>query len=303
MPSHLWVMPASGGPAHRLSDGSWSLATEDPDEVSDPSWSPDGKSIAVVRFPTPLFGDSLGSVVDIIDSESGSIKRLTSNTGLENTPIFAPVGFDVAYQRNTNGDAMNGVAIYVMDRFGVAGRDIRASIDRNVTAAVWAKNAEALWLQGQAGTDDMLWYVPLVGAPKAAALGAVGPVILGNTAQNGAIVFVGASASHPQELYIVASPSSPPLQLTNDNDFVSSIQLGKTVSVQWQNDGYHEDGVLTYPPGYKSGKKYPLVLYIHEGPQEASTRSWDGQRQLFASHGYLVFQPELQRREACRICR
>ena len=178
-----------------------------------------------------------------------------------------------------------------MDRFGVAGRDIRASIDRNVTAAVWAKNAEALWLQGQAVTDDMLWYVPLVGAPKAAALGAVGPVILGNTAQNGAIVFVGASASHPQELYIVASPSSPPLQLTNDNDFVSSIQLGKTVSVQWQNDGYHEDGVLTYPPGYKSGKKYPLVLYIHEGPQEASTRSWDGQRQLFASHGYLVFQP------------
>ena len=111
MPSHLWVMPASGGPAHRLSDGSWSLATEDPDEVSDPSWSPDGKSIAVVRFPTPLFGDSLGSVVDIIDSESGSIKRLTSNTGLMKIRRYSRRGRipTLRTSGHTNGDAMNGV--------------------------------------------------------------------------------------------------------------------------------------------------------------------------------------------------
>ena len=291
MPSHLWLINADGGSAHRLSNGSWSLATSDPDQLAEPSWCPNGRTIAVVRFPTPIYGDSLGSIVELIDSKSGSIKRLTNNDGLENAPLFAPHGFSVAYQRNTAGDFMNGVALYVTGRPGMAGRDVRRSIDRNVTAAVWTRDARALWLQGQSGTDDMLWYVPLAGAPHSAALGDVEPVSLGNTGRNGAVVFVGATKYHPQELYMLASPVARPVQLTNDNRFVSSLNLGRTVSVRWRSDGYNEDGILTYPPHYVRGKKYPLVLYIHEGPQEASTRSWDGQRQLFASHGYLVFQP------------
>jgi dipeptidyl aminopeptidase/acylaminoacyl peptidase len=32
-------------------------------------------------------------------------------------------------------------------------------------------------------------------------------------------------------------------------------------------------------------------LLIHGGPQSASTLGWSSQRQLFAAHGYLVFQP------------
>jgi len=53
--------------------------------------------------------------------------------------------------------------------------------------------------------------------------------------------------------------------------------------------------VLTYPPGCVAGKKYPLVLQIHGWPQYASQEAFDtdypGLTQLFAAHGYLVFEP------------
>jgi len=49
--------------------------------------------------------------------------------------------------------------------------------------------------------------------------------------------------------------------------------------------------VLTYPAQFVRGKRYPLVLLIHGGPQSASVEGWSNRRQLFASHDYFVFEP------------
>ena len=40
-----------------------------------------------------------------------------------------------------------------------------------------------------------------------------------------------------------------------------------------------EDGVLTYPPGFQPGTKYPLVLYIHGGPRSASKEAFSARAQ------------------------
>ena len=117
---------------------------------------------------------------------------------------------------------------------------------------------------------------------------------LGNVARNGALVFVGSTPMHPPELYLLASPEAKPVALTDLNAAVARAPLGHDVAVDWIGpNGFHEDGILTYPPGYdaSSKKKLPLVLLIHGGPQGASTLGWAPQAQLFASHGYLVFQP------------
>ena len=49
--------------------------------------------------------------------------------------------------------------------------------------------------------------------------------------------------------------------------------------------------MLTYPPGYVAGKKYPVVLYIHGGPTAASTASFAAAPQVLAGQGWLVFEP------------
>jgi dipeptidyl aminopeptidase/acylaminoacyl peptidase len=71
--------------------------------------------------------------------------------------------------------------------------------------------------------------------------------------------------------------------------------LGAVRQVDWTLDGFHETGVLTYPPGFVAARKYPLVLQIHGWPQYASQQAFDtdypGLTQLLAAHGYLVFEP------------
>ncbi|HEV2261572.1 MAG TPA: S9 family peptidase, partial [Candidatus Rubrimentiphilum sp.] len=292
IPSHLWVISSDGGTAKRLTGGSWSLGTVDPGAGSEPTWSSDGKKIAYVHFPTPLIGDSLGAFVEVVDAQTGKRVRLTGNNGLEGGPAFAPAGNAIAYDRNARGDATNGTAIYVTHLGGGPGNDIRARIDRTINGKAWAPDGKAIWLFGPDAAHTAAWYVALSGAIKRVQLGNVAISQTGNTAQKtGALAFTGTTTNHPGELYYLPSPNAQPIRLTNFNRFITKLQLGRVTEVNWRNDGFAEDGVLTLPPGYDPRKPYPLVLVVHGGPQAASTQAWNNQNQLFAAHGYLVFNP------------
>jgi dipeptidyl aminopeptidase/acylaminoacyl peptidase len=69
------------------------------------------------------------------------------------------------------------------------------------------------------------------------------------------------------------------------------LELGRMERVQWRSDNFQIDGVVTYPPGYQSGRRYPLVLFIHGGPRGASTTTFAVAPQWLASHGWVVFEP------------
>ena len=292
IPSHLWVISSAGGTARRLTSGSWSLGTVDPGSTSGLSWSPDGTKIAFEHFPTALNGDTLATVIDVIDVRTGKFTPLTGNTGLEGGGTFAPTGAAIAYSRNTGGDPTNGNAVYVTRLGGGPGKDIRKQIDRTINGTAWDPSGKAMWLFGPDRSHTAAWYVTLGGSTRSVNLGNVAISQTGQTARKtGALAFVGTTTSHPAELYYLASPSSKPVRLTNYNGFISKLQLGQVTAVNWKNDGFSEDGVLTLPPGYNPQKSYPLVLVIHGGPQSASTLAWNSQNQLFAAHGYLVFNP------------
>jgi dipeptidyl aminopeptidase/acylaminoacyl peptidase len=291
MPAHLWTIAASGGQARRLTKGSWSLGTYDPTQISDISWSADGSKIAVTRVPTPLVGDSLASVVEIVDARTGKTARLTHSAGPESSAFFAPAGNAIAYVRNTNGDPTNGNAVYVTRR-GSDPIDVRAKIDRNINGDLWAPDGKSLWLFSQDGEHNAVWYVCADGTNvRRVDLGAVSTGGAENTAKNGAVTFVGTTPDHPAELYYLASPDARPQRLTAVNALTRGTQLGRVVAMHWRNDGFAEDGVLTLPPRYDPSRAYPLVLIVHGGPQAASTIGWNSQNQVFAAHGYIIFNP------------
>ena len=293
MPGHLWVTAASGaGKARRLTRGSWSLETVDPSVTSNVTWSPDGKRIAFIHFPTPIIGDSLGSIIETVDVRTGRRSALTGNKSLEGNPAFAPTGARIAYSRNTAGDPANGVSIYVTHEGGGPGVNAGAKIGRNIDGMTWAPDGKSLWLFGPDGERTAAWYVSAQGSrARRALLGNVALSETGNTSRDGALPFIGTTWNRPDELYYLASPRSQPVRLTNENAFVAKLDLGRVVPVRWRNGRFTEDGVLTLPPQYNPSRSYPLVLIIHGGPQGASTIAWSSRNQLFAAHGYIVFNP------------
>ena len=70
-----------------------------------------------------------------------------------------------------------------------------------------------------------------------------------------------------------------------------ACEYGRTEVIAWQSDGLTHNGVLTYPPSFAPGRKYPLVLVVHGGPRAASLETFAAQAQLMAGRGWVVFQP------------
>ncbi|MFZ0638545.1 MAG: S9 family peptidase [Candidatus Acidiferrales bacterium] len=297
-PSHVWLISSDGGDAKRVTSGTWSLPIVfPPSPPSSPlSWSPDGKSLLITRQETAEPGDGDETTLQILDVETGKMRKLTSHDNLESAGVLSPDGTQVAYWYNKDGDANNQVEIFVSPTSGGNGADVTRAIDRDVQRAIWMPDGKSLLVSGHDGVGTSMWLLPLDGSAKKLNLGDVEPSwgfwVDAMVGPKGDVAFTGSTAGHPSELYYMASTDAVPRQLTNNNDWISSFGLAKVEPVEWQGpNGFHEDGILDYPPGFSKGSKYPLVLLIHGGPQASSTIGFDIMGQLIAAQGYLVFQP------------
>lgn len=292
-PSHLWLVNADGGETRRLTSGSWSLSKSGSSPLS---WTPDAKSLVITRQALPHSGDTDLTTLQVLNVETGELRKLTHHEKLESYGIFSADGSQIAYWYPRNGDPENVNEIFVASTAGEDGADLTLGIDRNLAGALWMPDGQSLLVSGNDGTEVAMWLQPLKGRARKLPLGDVNPTsgfsVDMTVGPRGEIVFAGSTESHPSELYYKASPNDAPKRLTNFNQEIADLELGKLERFEWQGpDGFREDGILVYPPNFSNNKKYPLVLFVHGGPNTASTTAFDMLPLLIASHGYVVFEP------------
>ncbi|MGH8426627.1 MAG: S9 family peptidase [Gammaproteobacteria bacterium] len=288
LPWHLWVVPATGGQSKRLTKGPWSLDT-DQGTAMPLTWSRDGRMIVFTRFPDTYYGNAYRSTIAEVPADGGKVQTLVAAEGSGGL-AYASDGKAYAFIRPRNGDQNNGNAVYVH----AAGKtyDPTAALARNIEDFRWLPHDNALLMTGEDGSHMALWRQPLDGSAEQLNLGNVSPSSSLSIAQTGAVAFVGDTAQHPDELYVMTSIHSKPRRLSDFNAFVDAIKLGRVASIAWQGpNGFREDGVLTYPVGFQAGRKYPLVLVIHGGPEGATMLDFDPMTQILAARGFLVFRP------------
>lgn len=114
--------------------------------------------------------------------------------------------------------------------------------------------------------------------------------------ETGKLVIVSNSQSNPNEIFIGEVGSNTIKRLTYSNPELDDITLAKQETISWKsNDGLMIEGVLTYPLKYRKGKRYPLVLQIHGGPEGTSLDGWNTRAtypvQLLAANGFVVLEP------------
>ena len=79
------------------------------------------------------------------------------------------------------------------------------------------------------------------------------------------------------------------------NIFLSERRVGKGGPVTWDSaEGSKLDGILTVPPESVAKPPYKLIVYPHGGPHSRSALGFDFTVQIFAAHGYAVFQPNFR---------
>ncbi len=294
LPVHLWTVSATGTDEKRLTSGSWSL----PDAhgtlgVPLPlAYTPDGKSILFVRAQSPISGDYSTSRLELLDVATGAMHALTQSAIEEADPKLSPDGSRVAYTYPRDGKLRNEASVYTVaiSASGGSGKNAVADLDHSVDAFDWLPDSKTLLVAANDGTQVGFWLQPSEGPAKKIDIGAVNPGGL-NVGKDGAVAYTATDATHPAEVFYMAHAGDAPVQLTHLQTVTDGLALGRQETLTWKSDGMTVDGVLTYPPDYQAGRKYPMVLYIHGGPTATSMQTFTPASQIFAAQGWLVLEP------------
>ncbi|MBV8067277.1 MAG: S9 family peptidase [Candidatus Eremiobacteraeota bacterium] len=307
-PDHLWLVPAAGGPSRRLTSGSWTIAPTDPGGIFSPqiAWTHDGRRLTYTRVENTFSGDSERSTLWQVNVATRVSQKVGTHSELDLSPNYSPDGTRLTYWYALGGDF--NAENTVRTTSGASDSRLAPDLDRNIGGSLWYPDSRHLLFCASDGTQNALWRTDLTGNVVRMPMGDLHAVcdpysdatfdsgIAADIARDGSIAFLATSAKSARELYYIARGTSAPRQLTHLNAFVSSVTTGAMTELNWTGPGgFAEDGVVTDPPGARADAKYPIVVLIHGGPGEASTRDfvWEDWplAQMIASHGYVVLQP------------
>ena len=298
-PLHVFVQPLKGA-AVQLTFGAESAA-----EGNALSWSPDGRTLALVLCPNAITNDQSYSRVALLDVNSKRVRALTGRSMWEGTPLFSPDGRSIAYTYSDGDPQVNLSQLYLTSPAGGPGSLQAPSLDRSIGDAVWSADASSLIAAVPYATTNALYAVPLRGDPTRLPTGELTPGTPGITtgtagapeleqavSRDGSIAFIATSTALPPELY-VRSANGAVMQLTHLNTaFASAIHWARAQRISYPTSlGITADGVLYTPPGFSPNHKYPLVVYIHGGPTDPSMQIFDFWAQVMAARGWLVLRP------------
>jgi dipeptidyl aminopeptidase/acylaminoacyl peptidase len=283
-PARLWLIPVQGGKARMLTTNSG--------YIEELAWQTDGKAVVINAHPgSSIVSERFGSVssIDIEQGKETIVVPQPANVATE-APIQVSSQGVLAYQHYRGQDPWlygNNVAVVTDGR----SHDVTTSLDRDIIAFDWLGRSDTLLVEAPDHVRTALWQVPMSGPARPLDLGTVNPTSGVSVSRAGTLAFIGSEPDLPPELYVMASPTSKPLRLTSFNSSVLHRRLGRMQTVTWKSDNYDHDGVITYPPDFQSGQRYPMLVHIHGGPHATSRLSFDGGSQFYAANGWLVFEP------------
>ena len=296
---HLFVMNGDGGNIRNVTPGdrdavptSMTFAAGD-----DYDFSPDGKLLAYTATPVPVREEAWSTNHDIytVDLATGERKQITANKAADNYPRFSPDGKYIAYRAQSRpGFEADRWQLMLYDRASGKTKSITPKFDTNVDAFSWSSDSKTVYTSAEEKANQPLWSIGVDGTIKKifdnAHNGDVNISTDGST-----IVFSHQTMSRPVEIYAANSDGSDPKRLTGVNDVIfSHIEFSEPEYVWFAGaNGTKVQMWIVKPPFFDSKKKYPLVYWVHGGPQGAFGNSWSYRwnQQLWAAQGYVLALP------------
>jgi len=287
---HLWSVRVANRAEHRITQGGYSITAYDLSE--------DGKKIVAHRAPTPQIEDSDQNEVWVMDSTGANARQITHNKVQETDASFSPDGSQVLFlsQANQKFDTYYNRKIFVAPASGGEARLLMPDLPYEVDRAAWSKDGKSIFFVANMGVHSELFQVPVQSA-KPEQLTSGKHAITGWTwspAAN-AHVFTSHEMSSPGEVWVMTAGSAPH-KVTSVYDYLTrEFRLPRQESVQWKGaDGVTVEGLLYYPLDYQEGKRYPLAVQTHGGPQASDKFGFGGSQNyvpVLAAKGYAVLQP------------
>ena len=267
--------------------------------VGDFDWSSDSSRIAFDRVKTPLANDWPSADVSIVEVASGKITDLATTPAAENSPLYSPDGKWIAVLASDNPPrwAQSG-ALQIFPSSGGAPKTLVTSFDASPGVAGWSADGKRIYFSESKGTGTLIYSLD-VNANRIDEVKTTPAVYTGVSLNRtgSTVAFVRQTADTPGDVFVASVNDFNPVQITHVNADLKIPPVGKTEVVTWKSkDGQQIEGLLTYPVGYQTGQRVPLLLNVHGGPAGVFVQSFVGGRGVyplatFSSRGYAILRP------------
>ncbi|MBM3985025.1 MAG: S9 family peptidase [Planctomycetes bacterium] len=278
--------------------------------VSQAQWSPVDGRLALAVAPTPLVDDDMmRKRARVVDARDGRELRAFDNPGKLGTIAWSPDGVWVGM--TTAADLHDPAA----GRFALwnSGLDPAAPASLSPLPGEWPADVVAFAFEGpdsallvvHRGVESSLQRVRFRNPPgQRQAPGATEVVVpegaaifsaLSATRDAGVLALVGHSPRHPSEVFTLHAGGAAQRRTTSNPALDTARFAQQEVVRHAARDGLQLEGILIRPLDEQPGRRYPLIMVVHGGPEAHESNGWltgySRAGQMAAARGFAVYYP------------
>lgn len=259
-------------------------------------WTPDNSSIIFQAAPTPQIDDGyMNRRLHIVNVESGKVRKLAQTPGKLGPMEVSPDGVHLAFLSavSRNDPLAQSVFLVSLENDRALIRNLTEDYEASAVDLRFRDDGSLLLLANE-GEYDVIDTLDISTGERQRQTRL--PFIANFTDLAGDVmVAAGNTPEHPGDLFVTDANGRNERRLTRHAD-LGDTRLARQEVIEWEGaDGWTIRGILTYPLDYEEGKRYPLVLQIHGGPEGVSLNGWRTNAiypvQLLARDGFMVLEP------------
>jgi dipeptidyl aminopeptidase/acylaminoacyl peptidase len=260
--------------------------------------SPDGTMLYFSGKQAEAQAVSYNEEVWCVPMAGDEVKRITTNPAADTHPRVSPDGRYLAYRATRRpGYESDRAELVLMDLPEGEPRSLTAEFDRSVGEFFWAADGKSIYFEAEDRGDVDLFVVPVKGGavrtvigPEAAGRGFHSDVAAGP--KEAFFVYRHRPLAHTYEIFRCDRTGGNPKQITFANrEFYDTFFVPQAAEeYRWKGpDGADVQGWLIKPMNFDPGKKYPMMVRVHGGPQQMWAVAYRTEFALFPGAGYAVF--------------
>jgi dipeptidyl aminopeptidase/acylaminoacyl peptidase len=261
------------------------------------AFSPDSTQITYVANTDADLATSTNSDLFTVAAAGGAAKRITTNPGADEGPLYSPDGNYLAYRtQERSGYESDQWRLAILDLQSGKMNTLTDTLDRWVESYTWSRDSKRIFFTvDDHGTQPLLVIPVNGGAIRTVAQGPTTLAAMQFTPDEKTMIFTEQSGSRPPEIKKAVSKGGSAVALTHLNDALyDQYELTPLEKITVDAaDGAKIESFVVKPPDFNASTKYPVLFAIHGGPEgdwgESWTYRWNAQ--VFAAAGYVVVEP------------
>ncbi len=259
--------------------------------------SPDSTEITYVANTDADLSTSTNSDLFTVGLSGSEAKRITTNKGADEGPVYSPDGHYLAYRSQTRAGYESDMwLLTIMERD--TGRLIAPTegMDRPVESYTFSPDSHhVFFVTDDHGTHPISMVAVSGGAIRIVAQGHTSLDDIQFTADGKTMIYTEQSGAEPVEIFRANSSGGAEVPLTNLNNAVlDHYQLTPLESITVAGaDGASVESFVVKPPSFDPQNRYPVLFFIHGGPEGEWGEQWSYRwnPQVFAGAGFVVVMP------------